>query len=234
MKKYIYTLLFALSAMLCVAQDYDNYLIDLDVMNDPVSGYRYAYEIVPDTNTLSSLQKEGLHRWYQSDILGNKVKQIVVLREKYANCPQEILDGDGGYKVAALSKKEMITARHNGDILTEIWQLRAPEYRSVKYYERNGNKPGWEILCYLSIDDVPMYGAEQRAATRELMIFSDSITGKRYMTVAKNYLTGVADYTPTSDSTGGRYDTRLMQTLSRQEEAYLWRLYKEWKAKQTN
>lgn len=234
MKKYIYTLLLAIVATLCVAQDYDNYLIDLDVMNDPVSGYRYGYEIVPDTNTYEPLQKVGLHKWYQCDAFGNKVRQIVVLKEKYANCPKEILDNGGGYKVVALTPKEMISAHYYADILTEVWQRRSPDYRSTKWYEAHGNKPGWEILCYLSIDNVPMYGAEQRAATRELMIFCDSITGKRYLTVARNYLTGVADYTPTSDSTGGRYDTQFMQTLNRQEERYLWKVYKEWKASQSN
>ena len=87
MKKYIYTLLFAIMATMCVAQE-PSYIIDLDVMNDPVTGFRTTFEIVPDTNTYFPLSKDGLYKWYQCDALGNKVKQIVVLKEKYANCPQ--------------------------------------------------------------------------------------------------------------------------------------------------
>lgn len=185
-------------------------------------------------------------RFYHKDKQGNKIRQIVVLRDRWSNLPEDLATcgesyegrlesytytGLSGFKLAALTPKEYTVAKRLGDIWGEVFEVCYP--RNYPYWSDQKdtipNYPGYEIICYSdSIADLRRFtdiGPKQRRYSREIMSYTDSITGIKYLCAAPNRSTGMADYTPSASN--GKYDTRWV-IPSPYEQAYWIRKYKRY------
>lgn len=200
-------------------RDTANSIPHVGIVGDVVSGYKTTVE--------ATLKSDDRLYWYQKDDNGNPIRKIVVLKEKWPNAPQDILEGDGGYKVAAVTDKEYQRLWSTGAIWGEVWQFRYPEGIDKFNHDTVPNVPGYEIVCYQLGEDFPFtWGEEMRKATRELMSFTDSTTMTSYMTVAANKTVG-ADYTPSK--TNNKYDTRWMLCDDYESEYWFskWQRYQD-------
>lgn len=228
MKRMLLSLAFLLAVLGSWSQepvyndrDTVNSIPEIGIMGDVVSGYTTT--VIPYEGSSTR------YYWYHADPHQNPVRQIVVLRKKWPNVPEDILAGDGGYMLAAVTAKEYAELKAKDLIWGECWQVRYPE--GIYKYNKDTvpNVPGYEIICYeLGNELYPEYGPEQRAATRELMSYKDTINGKEqsFLTVAANITTASADYTP--EKTNGKYSTRWM--MCDEKESSYW--MEKWKKHQ--
>ena len=207
-----------------------------------VEGETYTYV---NTKTIENKHRNAI-RFYHKDKHGKRVRQIVVLQERWPNLPADLATcgetygesmseydwtGLAGFKLAALTPKELEVAKRLGDVWGEIFEVSYP--RGYPYWSDQKdtipNYPGVEIVCYSdSITDIRTFvniGGTQRRYTRELMNYTDSITGLSYQCAAPNRTTGQADYT--LEASNGKYETRWMMT-SPAEQAYWMRKYKKY------
>lgn len=216
------------------------------VVNDTsyyvIDGETYTHV---STKTIENKHKNAI-RFYQKDKHGKRVRQIVVLQERWPNLPEDLATcgetygesmerynwtGLAGFKLAALTPKELSVARRLGDVWGDIFEVSYP--RGYQYWSQQKdtipNYPGVEIVCYSdSIADIRTFvniGGTQRRYSREIMHYTDSTTMRSYMCAAPNKSTGMADYT--LEASDGKYETRWMMT-SPAEEAYWMRKYKKY------
>lgn len=204
-------------------KDIENSNLRIGAMGDVFSGYSIGWESAAEGEN-----HKYAARWYQNDILGRHVRQIVVLKEKWDNVPKDILAGDGGYKIVAVTPKEYSELKYYNEIWGEIWEFAFPEGINKYSADTIPFKVGYELTCYSNERDlwyIPEYGIDQRKYSREVMIYTDSVTNIDYMTVAENKQTGQADYLPSK--TGGKYDTRFIAP-TRSETEYWWEKFNKW------
>lgn len=206
---------------LCTPFDTTGCMLDLDVAGDVFAGYR-----------LKGIPREGYPdtlrcRYYHLDPFGTPVRQIVVTREKWANCPADLLVnaedvalnqfngrwsylelGDGGYRLMAVTPKEYKELKER-DMIWGEW---------FDYYEEKpdieGGYPIIHIDCYP--DEWQWYHGYQYSL--EVMVYTDPSTGYEYMTVARNP-TLKADYTQCV--TGGKYNSRMIGVSREQEREWI-------------
>ena len=218
------------------------YYVYQDTAHSYIDGNDY-YTLTYDT--VQNKHKNAV-RFYHKDKNDKKIRQIVVLRDRWPNLPEDLATcgesyeggmgeysytGLAGFKLAALTPKEYTVAKRLGDIWGEIFEVCYP--RGYQYWSDQKdtipNYPGYEIICYSdSIHDLRKFtdiGPKQRRYSREIMSYTDSITGIKYMCAAPNKSTGMADYTPSASN--GKYDTRWV-IPSPAEQAYWMRKYKRY------
>lgn len=202
-------------------KDTANSMIQLGVIGDVFSGYNI--DAVPVNE--NSEKHPNAMRFYHKDKLGNRVRQIVVLQDRWNNLPDDlklwteegtdgtILSGLAGFKLAALTPKEYATAKYLGDIWGECFEVCYPKGFPHSEAERDtcANYPGYEFICYsdsVPLESIPTGWPTHRRYSREIMNFTDSTTMKSYQCAAPNIGTGQADYT--KEASDGKYETRWM------------------------
>lgn len=230
-------------SLLAVDRDTVNAQLNIGSVGDCISGYDVTVEpVYPDGTT--GVSHPQAFRWYHIDKLGNKVAQIVVLQEQWHNLPPDLalwhedtangqrLTGKAGFKVAALTPKELAEARYHHEVWGEVWEACYPKGITNANRDTMPNYPGYEIICYcdsVDLNQIPKYGPAHRSYSRELMTYTDSATMTNYLCVAPNWGTGGADYTP--GVTGGKYNTRWI-VPSKKETDYWWNKYLKFIKKQ--
>lgn len=231
-------------------------ILHLNIVGDVISGYDFTVEpaypdsIVwddttclngnPDIPIISHHNEENKHskafRWYHTGPNGRKVRQIVVLRSRWPNLPDDlknhtetygtggnvIFSVEAGYRLAALTPKEYAECRKLDLIWGEIFEAAWADGTDTIPEDERSKVPGMEIVCYTE-DSIPLwkasaYGPEQRKLSREIMSYTDPATGKDYMCAAPNHTTSRADYTRAGS--GGKYETRWL--LASEEESQSW------------
>ena len=251
-----------------IDRDTANSMLNLHTIGDVISGFKLDIEpcfpeetyTVSDTSYsvingeahtyVSTKIIENKHknaiRLYHKDKHGKRVRQIVVLQERWNNLPPDLATcgetyggnmakyswtGLAGFKLAALTPKELAVAKRLGDVWSEIFEVSYPRGYPTWSDRKDTipNYPGAEIVCYSdSIKDIRTFvkiGGTQRRYSREIMNYTDSVTGLSYQCAAPNRSTGMADYTPSASN--GKYDTRWV-IPSPAEQAYWMRKYKKY------
>ncbi len=219
----------AQDAAICTPFDTTGCVLDLEVAGDVFAGYRlkgFPRENYPDTLR---------QRYFHLDPFGEPVRQIVVTKEKWWNCPDDLLvnaddvtfsanryrrsylsEGDGGYRLRAVTPKEYKELRDKNMIWGE-WFDCIEEKSDIE-----GGHDLRVIVCYP--DRFSTYHGFRYCL--ELMVYTDG-TGQEYMTVARNPTNG-ADYTRCA--TDGRYDCRMIGVnieeerhwMDKSKEVYPW------------
>ena len=235
-----------------------NSLPNIGIIGDVITGYRLtgvpvntdAYYIRLDSTIIATdtgkyfihidtIMKTNRHRnavrLYHSDSGGNHVRQIVVLRDRWAGLPDDLsmwsctdakgeaYTGLAGFKLAALTPKEYEIAKRLDDIWGEIFEASYPAGYEYWSGDRDTirNRPGYEIVCYsdsLRLDEIPDMGTKQRRYTRELMTYTDT-EGKTYCIAAPNWHTRQADYT--EEASDGKYHCRWMFCSPRESDYWM-------------
>lgn len=211
------------------AEDLDttNCTVQLGVWGDCFSGYQLATETLSGNTEFAKL--------FHVDKYGHKVRQIIVLKEKWENTPDDLLEGDGGYRIAAVTPREYAILALADTIWGEYWAMCYPP--GINNYNKDTvpNTPCYEICCYKSgYEGKATYGPTARENSRELMHFNDTINGVvyTYAAMAENKTSHEADYTP--GKTNGKYNTRWMccdpqetEQLRKKRNEYINSLLKE-------
>lgn len=264
MRKLLYLLIAAMMAAVAWGQDVDteqarkdslrtidadtvNSLPNIGIIGDVITGYRLTGVPVNtdefihiDTIMVTNRHRNAV-RLYHIDSEGNRVRKIVVLRDRWAGLPDDLsmwsetnlkgetCTGEAGYKLAALTKKEYEIAKRLDDIWGEIFEASYPAGYEYWSGDRDTirNRPGYEIVCYsdsLRLEEIPDMGTKQRRYTRELMTYTGS-DGKSYCLAAPNWHTRQADYT--EEASDGKYHCRWM-FCSPRESDYWMRKYKKY------
>lgn len=234
--------------------------IHVGIVGDVISGYSFDVEqAYPDsvewdeTETLNGVtyvnhyceynQHKMAFRWYHKDYAGKRVRQIVVLRTRWTNLPDDIATYtethystgepiytvDGGYRLAALTQKEYKELKERNLIWGECFECCYAAGTERMTQEEKERTIGYEIVCYnedsLPLWKAPTLGAHQRKITREIMSYTDPTDGKDYMCAAPNKTTSTADYT--KEGSDGKYETRWV-AVSDQEAERWWQKYINW------
>lgn len=217
-------------------KDTANSMINIGIIGDVFTGYNI--DAVPVDQNADN--HPNAVRFYHKDKIGNRVRQIVVLQDRWNNLPDDLklwseeasegilLTGLAGFKLAALTPKEYAVAKSMGDIWGECFEVCYPIGFPYWDADRNTceNQPGYEMVCYsdsVQLESIPTGWITQRKHSREIMHYTDSTTMRSYMCAAPNRRTGQADYT--LEASDGKYECRWIMA-SPAEESYWMRKYK--------
>lgn len=225
--------LWAQSDSYCTPFDTTGCVLDLDIAGDVFSGYRLKgvpRESYPDTVRC---------RIYHLDPFGVPVRQIVVAKEKWANCPGDIIvsvaDTTSVVDTVYTSGSEVLIKRwpstwlEAGEGGYRLMAVTPKEYRELRRLDKiwgewfdykhfdsdiEGGHPINVLECY---PDRWQYN-RSRMYCLEVMVYIDPESGQGYMTLARNP-TEEADYTRCK--TGGRYDTRMIGVNPESERRWI-------------
>lgn len=234
-------------------RDTINGMIKLDIVGDVISGYpftvtqAYPDSIVwndtitinggPSTSVIHNRETNNhrnAFRWYHIDRDSNKVRQIVVLREKWTNLPADLRSYseagktiEAGYKLAALTPREYKLMKKQDKIWGECFEASWAAGVYNHNLDTTPNYPGMEIVCYtedsLPTWKLPRLGPHQRLNSLEIMTYE--VGNTTYLCAAPNHRTSQADYT--QEGSDGKYHCRWM-LCSKEESDYWWKKYTDW------
>lgn len=211
-------------------RDNGNYSIDIECIGDVMTGYDIMFDTLGCHSFYSagsSLSPRWVKRYkmYHVDNAMHKVRQVVVLREKWPNTPTEILADNGGVKLAAVTPREYIELDRTDAIYGEEWDICYP-----KGYTREDslpNVPGYEmVVLERGYETLDRFGTDYYLHTKEIMTFADTIQGKpaKFLCAAWNPVIGRADYI----SGKFRYESAVPSNFivgRRDKNDYWWRKY---------
>lgn len=174
--------------------------IEIGCVGDVLTGYDIVFDTI---GCHASYDRYGRNpgyythfKIYHVDKAMRKVRQVVVLREKWPNTPVEILADNGGFKLAAVTAREYIELNRADAIYGEEWDICLPS--GVKEKDSIPNVPGYEItVLERGFETMERYGRDFVEHTKEIMSFSDTIQGepRKFLCAAHNLIIGRADYT---------------------------------------
>lgn len=172
-------------------------LINVGCIGDVFTGY----DIMPDTVGVPAYvshtgRRTNRFKFYHVDPLKQKVRQIVVLRDKYKNFRTNPMDTDGGNKLAAVTPKEYLELCRQDLIWGEAWEVCFPkDYPHSK--DTIISYPGYEFVCVeKGYEEIASWGTEYLLHSKELASFKDTIDGmeKEFVCMVRNITIGRADY----------------------------------------